>query len=632
MQTAQKDRAKAEWRAERQRADQSATFAAFIGAALGVSCFALYAWSAARDVMWGDGLELVASAITNGVAHPPGYPLWIVLGHLASLAPIGALAFRVNLTACAYHAATVGLVYATAYMLTRRYAASFFAALLLAVGSPLFVVWSLQAEVFSLNDLFAAAIVLLCVMWLDDARRWRLIVALGGLFGLGLSNQQTLIFLAPLVAWTAWCGRQVLLRDKRVPATIGLAALALILGFALPYSHTLLASQTLSDTHFGVARTVPQLLDLIDRKTYGSWQLASSTVQQGGTFLARLTALIAAGGWPFAFIGAGIGVLALQRRYRELVAAALLVLFPLLAICAIANNRVDDDVTSGIWARFGLLPLVALAPFSACGFAALESLVPLGRIRTAVAALALCALGVAGGRHLLGLSLAGADGPRAHSRDMFNALPRNAILMTAGDAADLAPVYFQTIEHWRPDVTVIADEFLNRISPTMRVLVDRVNVPPAVMLPLPAETQRDLLIDANRNRPFFTTGGYSIETSSSEYQPYVLGIVDRMIPSAARVDVRNHYQQQRALLSAPGYGNVAADRWTSNGWGASVRAYYADGFLSAGVNAERLGKVAEARYWYNAARSYNPDPATQSQWEARLRAEGLTIFDASPSP
>jgi hypothetical protein len=573
-----------------------AALTAIIGVGLSASCFALYASSAARDVMWGDGLELVASAITNGVAHPPGYPLWIVLGHLASLAPIGALAFRVNLTAGAYHAATVGIVYATAYALTRRLTASLFAALLLAIGSPLFVIWSLQAEVFSLNDLFAASIVLLCVLWLNDARRWRLIVPLGGLFGLGLSNQQTLILLAPLVMWTAWCGRQALLEDKRLAATLAFSALAAILGFALPYTHTLLASQRLSDMHFGVARTLPQLMDVIERKTYGGFQLASAPVQQGGTFVSRLTVLIAASGWPFAIIAAGIVALAMQRRYRELGAAVALVIFALLAICAIANNRVDDDVTSGIWMRFALLPLVALAPFAGCAFAALESLLPGERARAAVAALALGGLVIAGGRQLFDLSLANADGPRTYARDMFNGLAQNAILLTAGDAADLAPVYFQTVEHWRPDVTVIADESLSRAS--------------RMTLRAPPEAQRDLLIDANRARPFYTTGGSSIEESSSEYQPYVLGLVKRMIPSAARVDVLRHYNEEVALLSAQRYGDVAADRWTSNGWGAIVRQYYAGGFFSAGVNAERLGKVAEARYWYSAAQSYDPAPGT----------------------
>jgi hypothetical protein len=610
-------------------AKQSALFVALIAAVLSVSCFALYAWTAARDVMWGDGLELVASAITNGVAHPPGYPLWIMLGHLASLAPIGALAFRVNLTAGVYHAATVGIVYATAYALTQRHTASLFAALLLALGSPLFVTWSLQAEVFSLNDLFAASIVFLCVLWLNDARRWRLIVPLGGLIGLGLSNHQTLILLVPLVIWTAWCGRHVLLEDKRVPATIALSALALILGFALPYAHTLLVSQTLPEANLGVARTLPQLLDVIERKTYGSFQLAAGPQLQGGNFLGRVTVLVAVGGWPFAFIAVGIGALALQRRYREFGAAAVLLVFALLAFCAVANARVDDDVATGIWGRFGLLPLVALSPFSACGFAALESLLPVGRGRTVAAALALCGLIVVGGRQLLGLSLANADGPRTYARDIFNTLPQNAILLTGSDPPYLAAVYFQTIEHRRTDVIVIADHFLPAPGMT-QALGGRINIPPAVALLQSPEAQRDLLIDANRTRSFYTTGGSSIEESSSDYQPYVLGVVDRMIPRAVRVDIRSHYDQERVLLSAPGYGDVTADRWRSNGWGATVREYYADGFFSAGVNAERLGKIADARYWYSAAQSYYPDPVIQSQWEAKLRAAGLTVFEANP--
>jgi hypothetical protein len=605
---------------------QPTRFVAWIAVVVSFICFALYAWATARDVMWGDGLELVAAAITNGVAHPPGYPLWIVLGHLASLVPVGAPAFRVNLTAGAYHAATVGLVYAAGYTLTRRHAAGLFAALVLALGSPLFIAWSLQAEVFSLNDLLAAAIVLLCLLWLENPDRWRLSVPLGALFGLGLSNHQTLILLAPLPLWAAWCGRRELLQANRLAATIALCAIVLVLGFALPYAHTLLASRKLSDDHFGVARNLAQLLDVIDRKAYGSFELASSSAQQGGTFFARLDALIAAGGWPFFFIAGGIGVLAVRRRYKELGAATLVACFALLVFCAVSNSRVDDDATRGIWMRFGLLALVALAPFSAPGFAAVESLLPSARTKAAAAALALCALVIAGVWQLRSLSLRNADGPRTYVRDAFNALPKNAILMTAGDATDLAPVYFQTVERWRPDVTVIADELLYRVSDAAQAFAGRINVPPALTLPLPPETQRDLLIDANRMRPFYTTGGYVIEKSSSAYQPYVLGVVERMIRAGARVDVRGHYDRQRALMSAPGYGELTADSWKSNGWGAMVRGYYADGFLSAGVNAERLGRVAEARYWYGAARAYNPDPLVQSQWAAALKAEGLTVF------
>src|SRR5579862_67053 len=104
---------------------------------LSLGLFFLYAAMACRDVMFGDGPELTAAAVMGGVAHPPGYPLWIVLGHLAAQLPIGPPAFRVNLTASLYQALAAGLVFASAFVLTRRIFAALFAALLLSLGSAL---------------------------------------------------------------------------------------------------------------------------------------------------------------------------------------------------------------------------------------------------------------------------------------------------------------------------------------------------------------------------------------------------------------------------------------------------------------------------------------------------------------
>ncbi|HTA39731.1 MAG TPA: DUF2723 domain-containing protein, partial [Candidatus Acidoferrales bacterium] len=231
---------------------------ALVASASSALAFVLYVVMAARDVMFGDGPELTAAAVTNGVAHPPGYPLWVMLGHLASLVPVGTIPFRVNLTACAYHALVVGLVFASAYVLTRRYLPALFAAALLAVASPLFVTWSLQAEVFSLNDLFAAAVVLVSLLWLDDPSRWRLMLPLAALFGLGLSHHQTLILLAPLPLWAAWCGRDALLKTNGVGKTAALGALVLLLAYALPYVHTLAASQHLHGWFLGAAPDLPR--------------------------------------------------------------------------------------------------------------------------------------------------------------------------------------------------------------------------------------------------------------------------------------------------------------------------------------------------------------------------------------
>src|SRR5205085_7121388 len=81
--------------------------AVVVAAAAGI----LYFLTAARDIVVGDSPELITAAVTLGVAHAPGYPLFTMLGHLFSLIPLGAIPFRVNLLSVACDALTIGVVY-----------------------------------------------------------------------------------------------------------------------------------------------------------------------------------------------------------------------------------------------------------------------------------------------------------------------------------------------------------------------------------------------------------------------------------------------------------------------------------------------------------------------------------------
>jgi len=72
---------------------------------------ALYVVLAAPGVGWMDSGELTAAAWSLGGAHPPGHPAHSLLGKLASLAPLGEIAFRVNLlSGVAMAAALAGVV------------------------------------------------------------------------------------------------------------------------------------------------------------------------------------------------------------------------------------------------------------------------------------------------------------------------------------------------------------------------------------------------------------------------------------------------------------------------------------------------------------------------------------------
>src|SRR5262249_25040479 len=85
------------------------------GTVIVLASLALYVYTAARDIVVGDTPELMTVAVTLGVAHPSGYPLLTLLGHVFSLLPFGPVAFRLDLLAAVCGAGAVGFIYLTAW-------------------------------------------------------------------------------------------------------------------------------------------------------------------------------------------------------------------------------------------------------------------------------------------------------------------------------------------------------------------------------------------------------------------------------------------------------------------------------------------------------------------------------------
>jgi hypothetical protein len=117
----------------------------------------LYARSAAPSVLAGDSAEFQFAAPLLGVPHPTGYPLYILLGKLASLLPLGDVAHRVTMLSALLAAATCSVVALLALRLTGRPLAALLAALALGVTPG---VWNAAtiAEVYALNLLLIAAL------------------------------------------------------------------------------------------------------------------------------------------------------------------------------------------------------------------------------------------------------------------------------------------------------------------------------------------------------------------------------------------------------------------------------------------------------------------------------------------
>lgn len=74
--------------------------------------FTVYLLTLCPTVYVGDSGELIAAAYTLGIPHPPGYPLFTILGKIfITLIPIGSIAYRVNLLSAFFASATVTMLY-----------------------------------------------------------------------------------------------------------------------------------------------------------------------------------------------------------------------------------------------------------------------------------------------------------------------------------------------------------------------------------------------------------------------------------------------------------------------------------------------------------------------------------------
>ena len=152
----------------------------------------VYGLTLAPDLTWAnfgtDGGELITAAVTLGVPHPPGYPTYVLLGKLASLIPVGTVAYRFNLFSAVCVSLAAGLVTGMVREAGRTTA--------IAVGLSLAfapLVWgqAVITEVYGLNLVMVALFI--WALW-----RKRPSLLTGFLFGLCLTTHLTAVLLLPL--------------------------------------------------------------------------------------------------------------------------------------------------------------------------------------------------------------------------------------------------------------------------------------------------------------------------------------------------------------------------------------------------------------------------------------------------
>lgn len=417
-----------------------------------------YAATLAPSITWAnhgaDSGDLVTAAVVGGVAHPTGYPTFLLFARAFQLIPLGDPALRTNLLAlCAALAAAAITACVVAELCADCGAYAPVAGALAALGmglAPVFWSQAVIAEVHTLNALFAASLALFALRELQPGpagawpARGRGLVA-----GLALGNHVTIGLL--VLGWIAAvaAGAPAGVRLRRVAARLPWVGLGLLVYLYLP-----LCAATQPPINWGGPTSLAGFWWTVSGAPYRRLAFGLS----GELLLQRALAwgglLVAQFGPAGVALGVGGLLYGGGGRRRLLYASALIAAGSSLFALAYATED----------AYAYLLPAYVLfAIWLGCGCAVL--LAALGRSRFArlapVAALVCAALLIAPAPATAARVDARHDGrAMAFAETVLAAAPPGAIIVTAGDRDSFALWYAHYALGRRPDIAIAVDGLL----------------------------------------------------------------------------------------------------------------------------------------------------------------------------
>lgn len=470
-------------------------------AAVFVVALLLYTLTLAPTVTLVDSGELIVAARGLGVAHPPGFPLWIMLAHLASLLPFGNVAARINFSSALFAAlacATLTLVVAELLITASSLATpnrtgkaarhsrksedstgSRFLIFAPAVGAGLLMafsrtLWSYATitEVYTLNTLLILVVFFLVLRWrrrIVEARKhasaavttydaW--IYAAAFVFGLAMGVHHVTVGLTlPAIAAVVYATQGLRFFTSR---RLLFAALISIGGLVAVYAYLPLAASRSPVMNWGNPRSLQEIWWHITGRQYRVFFSFSPTTM-GAQFVEFCRMALREFGFPWLPVTpflAFAGLVSAYKRNRTTFWFLILIVIADLAYCLSYEIAEDKDA-------YYLPAFISLGIAAALG---IHWLIQAGRVRSAFAGrpYVLGTIAVV----LTSLTAFAANWPfnnRSHYfvaedyvQNLLSTIAPDGTLLTQDWQVASPMFYAQEIEQRRQDVKVVDINLLRR--------------------------------------------------------------------------------------------------------------------------------------------------------------------------
>ena len=438
--------------------------------------FFLYTFTTSRTITsYADSAELTTAAYNLDAAHPPGYPLFILLGKLFTLIPIGSIAFRTNLLSCAAAGLTIFVIFKIIRKLGLTALSSFTAVLVIAFSYS-FWLYAITAEVYALNNLFAVSLIYLTLLWaqirIDTPKQAITILYLiAFFFGLGLTNHLSLLILVPGIFYLIW-----MVDKSSLFFHLPKLGLLFLLGL-LPYTFMIFAAAKPHYPLFGIVPDKTRLYEFITRVDYGG--LLSAGPSENPTFegivnlfsfhlkllFSRFTPLAPLLALYFVFVS-------LMRKQKVFIFLSILLIISTLVfpLFALRGATAADLHSQGVIERFSLLGQVILgivflvSLYALLAQSRLHNKEPLYQITTLLLALILLVSNFSN-VNKRNYALA-----KNYALNILNQVEPGSIIFSSDDMSVFSLLYFVNVEHLKPDISLINTNFLENVFYQKEVL------------------------------------------------------------------------------------------------------------------------------------------------------------------
>ncbi|MCX5776161.1 MAG: DUF2723 domain-containing protein [Candidatus Firestonebacteria bacterium] len=399
----------------------------------------------------GDSSEMIVSPYVLGVAHPPGYPLFTMLGHLFTYLPVFNIAYRINIFSMVFSLLSLVLCFKILKKLMKNNLVAIITVAFLAV-TKLIWEYSIVAEVFALNNFFVFLLFFLLIKWEENGNN-KVLYLFVYLLGLSLTHHQTVLFLIPAFALFLYQNRLKLRSFNWL-----FAAVFFIAGL-LPYLFLYFAALRRPALNWDDPVTLERFIHMIKRGDYPSPAPNLShflDLKYGQLYLFTASAFrnLTAPGVILGVIGIFTGLKYIRKYYWMLLTA-------FISTSLVFNSFMgysQDKVVLNVIQRLYIFSFLVFSVFIAAGLLWTVEKMKISKKITAIVCTVLVFL-------LVAFNFAKVNKADNHllynfTGNMLKSYPPGSILLVSGDTLSMGIDYHQMVEKQRRDVIVIDQEKL----------------------------------------------------------------------------------------------------------------------------------------------------------------------------